>query len=129
MGLGNSKIGQLAKEISESIDVSNIKVDSPDDIMKLMDFSSSNNLIGDIIKKASSKVQEKMANGQLKQEDLLSEAMNMMSMFGKGAGGGGAGGNPMGGIFDMMSAFSGNPMMRKASTKERLRQKVESRKK
>ena len=129
LGLGNSKIGKLAKEISESIDVSNIKVDSPEDIMKLMDFSGSNNLIGDIIKKASSKVQEQMASGQLKQEDLLGEAMNMMSMFGKNAGGTGGAANPMGGLFDMMSAFSGNPMMRKASTKERLKRKVESRRK
>ena len=130
MGLGNSKIGQLAKEISESIDISNIKVDSPEDIMKLMDFSNSNNLLGDIIKKASSKVQEQMASGKLKQEDLLSEAMSMMSMLGKNNGGaGGAGGNPMSGIFDMMSAFSGNPMMRKASVKDRLKRKVDSRKK
>jgi hypothetical protein len=99
----NSMICNLAKEISNEIDVSNIKVDKPEDILKLMDFTASNNIVGDIIKKVSSKIHDKISSGELKQEDLFSEAMNMMSMMNIGGGKGGS----MGGMADMMSSMMG----------------------
>lgn len=90
--MSGSKICNLAKEISKDIDVSNIKADTPEDLFKMMDFSSSNNVLGDIIKKVSTKIHDKIANGELKQEDLFGEAMSMMgSMGGKGGGAGGMG--------------------------------------
>jgi len=119
-GMENSKICNLAQEISNDIDVSKINIESPDDIMKLLDFSSSNNIMGDIIKKVSSKMHEKISNGELKQEDLFGEAVSMMGkMNGGGAGGGksggkgngGAGGgpaaDPFAGLASMMSGLSG----------------------
>jgi hypothetical protein len=136
----NSKIANLAKEISEEIDISNINIEKPEDIMKMMDFSGSNNVMGDIIKKVSSKISNKIQNGELKQDDLLSEAMGMMSMMG-GKGGG------LGGLGNLASMFGNNPMMAemmknmkkgkpmqtkqdvvaKASTRDRLREKLEKR--
>ncbi len=99
----DSMICNLAKEISNEIDVSNISVDKPEDVFKLMDFTSSNNLVGDIIKKVSSKIHDKISTGELKQEDLFGEAMNMMSMMNMGGGKGGG----MGGMADMMSSMMG----------------------
>jgi len=146
-----SMICNLAKEISNEIDVSNLKVDKPEDILKLMDFSASNNIVGDIIKKVSSKIHDKISTGELKQEDLFGEAMSMMGMMNmKGASGaGGMGG--MGGMADMMSGLGGmmnNPMMaevmkamkkgkavpktdafKKESARDRLRAKLDARKK
>ena len=104
-----SMICNLAKEISNEIDVSNIKVDKPEDILKLMDFTASNNIVGDIIKKVSSKIHDKISSGQLKQEDLFGEAMSMMGMMSSGKGGaGGAGGmGGMGNMAEMMSQMMG----------------------
>lgn len=140
-GMENSKICNLAKEISNDIDVSGIKADSPEDIMKLLDFTSSNNIMGDIIKKVSSKMHEKISAGELKQEDLFGEAMSMMSKMNFGGGGGGG----MGGLGGLAGLFN-NPMMadmmkmaskgkakpkpdvfKAASSRDRLRKKLEER--
>ena len=127
-GFENSKICNLAKEISSEIDISNVKLDSQEDIMKLMDFSSSNNILGNIIGKVSSKMQEKMSKGEMKQEDLIGEAMNMMSMMG---GAQGMFNNPM--MADLMKNMKKgkvNPrtdVMRRESTREKLRKKLEER--
>jgi hypothetical protein len=136
-------ICNLAKEISNEIDVTGLKVDKPEDVLKLMDFSSSNNLVGDIIKKVSGKIHDKINSGEIKQEELFGEAMNMMNMM--NMGGGGAGG--LGGLGNMAGLFN-NPMMtemmksmksgkavprqdvlKKASARDRLRTKLEERRK
>lgn len=150
----NSKIANLAKEISQEIDITNLKFENPEDIAKLMDFSGSNNFLGDIVSKVSTKLTEKISSGELKQEDLMSEAMSMMSML----NGGGAGG--AGGIADMLKGMGGlgglgnlmnNPMMAEmmkmakkgktatkntggtrrgsSSTRDRLRKKLDEKKK
>jgi hypothetical protein len=151
----NSKIADLAKEISKDIDVSSLNLEKPEDIAKLMDFSGSNNFLGNIVSKVSSKLTEKISTGEIKQEDLMTEAMSMMSML----NGGGAGG----GLADMLIGMSGlgglggldglmnNPMMSEmmkmakkgnvqtknshgsrkgaSSTRDRLRKKLDERKK
>lgn len=113
----NSKIADLAKEISKEIDISSLSIEKPEDVAKLMDFSGSNNFLGNIVSKVSNKLTEKISSGEIKQEDLLSEAMSMMSML-NGGGAGGAGG--MGGIADILKGMGGlgglgsmmnNPMM------------------
>lgn len=133
-GMENSKIVNLAKEISENIDVSNIKLESPDDIYKMMDFSDSNNMMGDIIKKVSSTVSSKINSGELRQEDLLSEATSMLGSL-KGGAGGGIGdilNNPM--FSELMKGFKKGrtpPMRntgRSSDTRDRLRKKLEDRK-
>jgi hypothetical protein len=118
-GMENSKICNLAQEISNDIDVSKLNIETPDDIMKLLDFSSSNNIMGDIIKKVSSKMHEKISNGELKQEDLFGEAVSMMGKMSSGAtaggkssgaktsGGSGGAADPFAGLASMMSGLSG----------------------
>lgn len=137
--MGDSMICNLAKEISSEIDISNIKVEKPEDVLKIMDFSGSNNIVGDIIKKVSSKIHDKINSGEMKQEDLFGEAMNMMNMMNMGGGQGGAGGmaglfnNPM--MTEMMKAMKKgkavprDDVMKKASTRDRLKAKLEERKK
>lgn len=130
--LEDSKICNLAKEISKEIDVSDLKLESPQDVMKLMDFSSGNNVLGNIIGKVSNKIQEKMSTGELKHEDLLGEAMTMMGMMQKSGAGGGLFNNPM--MTEMMKnvkkgkAVPRTDVIKKDSTRERLRKKLEERK-
>jgi hypothetical protein len=132
--LNNSKIANLAKEISKDIDLSGIKTDNPDDLIKNMfNMSGENNVLGNIIQKVSSTLNEKISTGEFKQEDLIGEAMNMMNMF-SGSG--------------VPNPFTSNPLfnqmmksmktgktnikqdvVKKADTRERLRRKLEMRKK
>lgn len=138
-GQQDNLICNLAKEISNEIDVSNIKLDNPEDIFKMMDFSSSNNIVGDIIKKVSGKIHDKINTGELKQEELFGEAMSMMQMMNMGGAGGQAGGlgnlfnNPM--MSEMMKsmkkgkAVPRQDVMKKASARDRLKAKLEERRK
>ena len=137
--LNNSKIADIAKEISKDIDVSSLKADSPDEVLKNL-FSTNGdggNMLGNIIQKVSTTLNDKISNGELRHEDLLGEAMSMMNLFG------GAGGNKGG---DMLNGLASNPLfsqmakamktgkanirndvIRKAGTRERLRKKLEER--
>lgn len=149
----NSKIANIAKEISKEIDISNINIEKPEDVAKLMDFSGSNNFLGNIVSKVSTKLTEKISSGEINQDDLLSEAMSMMGML-NGGGAGGAGGiadilKNMGGLSGMMNNPMMNEMMKMAkkgkvatkntggnrrnngssvSTRDRLRKKLEEKK-
>ena len=147
---GDSKICQIAKEVSEKIDLSKMKVESPEDIMKMMDFSKGgNNILGDIVSQVTSTISSKMSSGELKQDDLIKEAMSMMGSLGGGAqgmgGGGGLGG--MAGLFNnpmfasMMKNMAGmqggggktkvgvnTSALSKMATRDKLRKKLEARK-
>lgn len=76
--LEKSKIGKIAKEISDEIDISSIK--NPEDVLNFAD--PKNNVIGDIVSKVGSKIHNKLSNGELNQEDLLSEAFGLLNSFG-----------------------------------------------
>lgn len=133
--LENSKICSLAKEISQDIDLSGMDIKEPSDLMKMLDFSGSNNMLGSMIQKVSSKLNDKISSGDLKQEDLLGEAMMMMNMLNDGK-------NPL------FSQLANNPLMsslmknmkkgntsmrqdvfKKHDARERLRRKLELKKK
>lgn len=103
--LQNTKIGNIAKEISEELDLSSLNIQKPEDLLSM----GSNGILGNIIGKVGSKIHAKIDNGELKHEDLMSEAMSMMSMLGgMGGGAGGADGSPLGGA----AAFLNNPMFK-----------------
>lgn len=139
--LNNSKIADIAKEISQDIDVSSLKADSPDEVLKNLFSSNSDggNVLGNIIQKVSTTLNDKISNGELRHEDLLGEAMSMMNLFG-GAGGGNKGGDMLSGLASnpffsqMAKAMKGgkanirNDVIRKASARDRLRKKLEERK-
>ena len=78
--LSNSKIGDLAKEISQDIDIGNLNMENPEDLLNIDSiFAGNNPVLGDIIGKVSSKISNKIQSGELKQEDLMQEALSMMS--------------------------------------------------
>lgn len=78
--LNNSRIGDLAKEISQDIDIGSLNLEKPEDLLNMDSiFSGDNPVLGDIIGKVSSKISNKIASGELKQEDLMQEALAMMS--------------------------------------------------
>lgn len=72
--LESSTIGSIAKEISNEIDLTSMDVKNPEDIMKL--------LSGNIIGKVGEKIQKKISSGEIKQQDLLSEAISMLGSMG-----------------------------------------------
>lgn len=76
----NSKIGSIAKEITDELDISSLNIQKPED---LLDFKN-NNVIGDIVSKVGSKLQEKFDNKELSHEELLREAMGMLGNLGAG---------------------------------------------
>lgn len=123
--LSNTKIGSIAKEIAETIDLKGLNLDKPEDLLN----GSNGNLIGDLVSKVGSKLQQKFESGDVSQDDLIKEAVSMMGMFGGMGGSGGKGG---GGGMDMfanimktMAKASGGGGGESSSTKERLRKKLE----
>lgn len=91
----NSMIGNLAKEISEEINVKDLNVSDPSELLNFQNLTNSNNVLGNIVSKVSSKIQSKIEDGKLNQSDLINEAMSMIGMlnnFGGAGGSGGAGG-------------------------------------
>jgi hypothetical protein len=75
----------------------------------------------------SSKLQQKFASGELKHDDLLKEAMSMMGSLGGGAGGD-MFANIMKNMGGMMQGPSGKSNHDGASTKERLRKRLDQQK-
>jgi hypothetical protein len=72
----NTRIGDIAKEIAGEIDVSALA--SNPDAFSLQGLMGSNSPIAGIVSTVGSKIQSKIASGELKQEELLSEAMGML---------------------------------------------------
>ena len=146
--LENTKIGELAKEISESIDMSKLMEKEGGEAGGIPGPEGMNlDMLSTIIQTVGSKITEKMTSGELNQEDLMSEAISMMGKMNNSGHGdmmsnmmnmmGGMMGQNRGGMMqDMMmggglgadatggssGASSGN------KTKDRLRKKLEMRK-
>jgi hypothetical protein len=93
-GIENTTLGKLAKEILEDVDVEKLQksIGENGDILKAIGNPDSG--FADLITNVSKKMSEKISNGELKQENLLSDAMQFASimpgLFGGGAGNGGA---------------------------------------
>lgn len=141
--LENTKIGELAKEISESIDMSKL-MEGGGGEMPSGPEGMNPDMLSTIIQTVGSKITEKMTSGELNQEDLMSEAIsmmgkmntsghgdmmsNMMNMMGGMMGPGGgmpAGFGPGGGGFATSPAGGGSTGNR---TKDRLKKKLEMKK-
>ena len=130
--LENSKIADLAKEIAKDVDMSALKGENPDDMIKnMLDFGSGNNMLGNIISKVSSTLNNKITSGELKHDELLGEAMSMMNIFNDGNNP--LASNPL--FANMMKAMKTGKanvrqdVMKKGDTRERLRKKLEMKKK
>lgn len=132
--LNSSKIANLAKEISKDIDLSGVNTEKPDEMLKNMfDFSGNNNMLGNIIQKVSTTLTDKISSGELRHDELIGEAMSMMNMFGGGGGKNPLASNPL--FSQMMKSMKSGKagvkqdVLKKGDTRERLRRKLETRKK
>ena len=126
----NSSIGTLAKEISQDLDLSDLQgLESPDDLMKSL-MGGGGGSLGNIIQKVSSKLQTKLASGQLNEEALMKDATQMMGMLNpalqsmgmggmSGGGGGKGGGGGMGNLFSMMGGLMSGGGKKKKSSKKK----------
>ena len=123
----NTKIGEIAKEISQDIDLSSMNLERPEDLLNFKENGILNNIVG----KVGAKMQEKFESGEITHEQLLSEAMGMIGGMG---GMSGMMNNPM--FKEMMKGMGGmggkgaKPQVNKAkvaamSTRDRLRRKHE----
>lgn len=118
--LVNSKIGSMAKEITEELKLD--QVEKPEDLLKLGN-------LGSIVSTISSKIQSKLSSGEMKQEELMAEAMSFLGGAAGGSGGGGLGAllnNPL--VKEVIKNMGGMGLnhgkMRNVSAKERLREKL-----
>jgi hypothetical protein len=130
----NSMIGSLAKEISEEINVKDLNIEDPSELLNFQNMTGSNNVLGNIVSKVSTKIQTKIQDGQLNQGDLISEAMSMIGMLNNFGGGAGSGGNNnlmemMANINKTMGGAAGirvdESKLRSMDTRARLRKKLE----
>lgn len=142
--LENTKIGELAKEISESIDMSKLMEGGGASETPAGPEGMNPDMLSTIIQTVGSKITEKMTSGELNQEDLMSEAIsmmgkmntsghgdmmsNMMNMMGgmMGPGGGMPGGGFGGAGGDFAASVGGGSTGNK--TKDRLKKKLEMKK-
>lgn len=146
-GLFDGKIGSLAKELAEELSgdvmhmfddgMGNIK--STGDILKKMMKNPAQ--IMELVKKIGSKLDDKMKNGNISQEEIMKEAGDLMSKM-KGMGNGKDFQNMMQNMMKTMGPMMGaaggkgakmdmgkfNAMMGQNAAKERMRTKLEQRK-
>lgn len=145
--LQNTTIGSLAKEISEEIDLSKLNLEKPEELLNmanLANLTSQDNVLGNIISKVGSKIQTKIASGELRHDQLLSEAFSFMKDMNLGGSGGGTNSaeNPLASLLNnpMIQSMMGGAAkgarptvneskMRAASERDRLRRKLDERKK
>lgn len=81
-GIENTKIGEIAKEIANDLDLDKLNISSPEDILK-----GNGDLLGKIVSNVSQKLQKKFEDGSIKHDELLSEAMSVIGGMSKEKGG------------------------------------------
>ena len=135
----NSKIGKLAKEIAEDT-IGDLELDEsmkePGDVLKKM-MSHPDKLMN-IVQNIGSKIDGKVKSGEMKESELLEEALKMMSTFKNMPGAEGMSdlftkmGMPAGAAKNKHSRNNVSEQIKKRSsqvkTKERLQKKLEERK-
>ena len=132
-GMEDTMLGKLAKEILEDVDIDKLQKSIGDNGDILKAIGDPNSGFSDLISNVSRKMATKISNGELKQENLLQDAMKFASimpgMFGNqnggpggpsgmpgpagagaagGAGGAGGSGPDMAAMMKMMGAMMNN---------------------
>ncbi len=106
-GMEDTSIGKLAKEILDEVDVSELQQSIGDgDILSAL--ANPNGGVAKLLGTVSQKMLTKMANGEIKHETLLQDAMKFASQMGGAGGAGGAGG--LGDMANMMGGLMKNFM-------------------
>ena len=96
--IGDSKIGNLAKEISNSINLEDLNIENPSDLLNPENLFGGNggNLIGNLVQQVGSSITDKINSGEIRQDELVKDAFSLMSRMQNGSDN-----NPI--INDMMS--------------------------
>ena len=132
----DTSIGKLSKEIMEDVDIEKVKksINTEGDILGAL--SDPDNGIGNLISDVSQKMATKLKSGELKQDALLKDALNMAGKLPGMNGGGGGNGPDIGNIMKMMSGMMGGAnmpssrsMQRKMDKKSKLKKKLDSKNK
>jgi hypothetical protein len=139
-GLFDGKIGSLAKELAEeiSVDMQNMfdddggveNIQSTQDVLKKM-IKNPQKMMG-LMKTIGDKLQTKMKNGEISEEEIMKEASELMGKM-KGMGGGNSGfadimKNMAQGMLGKNAKFNTtafNNMEKKMTAKDRMRTKLE----
>jgi hypothetical protein len=100
--LFDGEIGNLAKEIAQDLDPSELNLDDPGALLKSLmsgNFDENNDSSGvvNLVRNITDKLQDKLLNGDLNQDTLFSEAQNVMKQM----SGNSNASNPMN-MFNMM---------------------------
>ena len=91
-GIEDTSLGKLAKEILADVDIEKLQKSMGENGDVLKAIGDPNSGFSELISNVSTKMASKMANGELKQENLLQDAMKFASLM-PGMFGGAAGGN------------------------------------
>lgn len=107
----STSLGKLAKEIMEEVDLTNLQnsINSDGDVFRAL--TDPNSGIANLLGTVSQKMISKLASGEIKQENLLEDAMKFASKLPGLSGQGGAGlnlGNMGSMMQNMMGALSGD---------------------
>ena len=96
--IGNSKIGNLAKEISESINLDGLNIENPSDLLNPSNLfgGEGGNILGNLVQQVGSSITDKINSGELKQDELVKDAFSLMNKMQNGSSN-----NPI--INDMMN--------------------------
>ena len=81
-GIENTKIGEIAKEIAQDLDLDKMNISNPEDFLK-----GNGDILGKIVSNVSQKLQKKFEDGSIKHDELLNEAMSVIGGMGKDKGG------------------------------------------
>jgi hypothetical protein len=120
--IANSKIGSLAKDISESINIDELNIKNPEDLLNMENMFSggSDNVFGNLIQKVGTAITDKIQSGELSQEELMTEAISMMGTLKNSEHG-----NMMSQMMGMMGGMHGDMNQGNMNpTKQRLQKKL-----
>ena len=114
--IGNSKIGQLAKEISSQIDVDslNLDINNPSELLNPANlFGGDNgNILGNLVQQVGSSITDKMNSGELNQQDLVKDAFSLMNKMQSNSSGNPILDNMMGNMMGNQGGMDINEMMK-----------------
>lgn len=114
----NSKLGKMAKEISDEIDIKSLGLEDefkkqgenldPSNLLKSLFEGGEKKGMGKLVETVINKVKNKVDSGQIKKDDIMKEAVEMMKLIG-GSKNSSKGGDAMGlgNIMKMAQQFSG----------------------
>lgn len=100
-------LGKLAKEIMQEVDIGKLQSSIGEDGDMLKAFSDPNGGMAQLLSTVSQKMMSKMASGEIKQETLLSDALQFASKLGGMGSVGGMDLSSMGNILKTMGSMQG----------------------